>query len=44
LVTAIPSLERTGWVLAFASFTQSTHWIPTGATRWHSGQVGRPQR
>jgi hypothetical protein len=26
------------------SFTQSTHWTPTAADRWHSGQVGRPQR
>ena len=27
-----------------ASRTQSTHWIPTGAGRWHSGQAGRPHR
>ena len=26
------------------SRTQSTHWTPTAAGRWHSGQVGRPQR
>ena len=24
--------------------TQSTHWMPTAAGRWHCGQVGRPQR
>jgi hypothetical protein len=27
-----------------ASRTQSTHWMPTAAGRWHSGQAGRPQR
>ncbi|GAA1722971.1 hypothetical protein GCM10009809_18520 [Isoptericola hypogeus] len=27
-----------------ACATQSTHWIPTAAGRWHSGHVGRPQR
>jgi alkylated DNA nucleotide flippase Atl1 len=26
------------------SLTQSTHWMPTAAGRWQSGQVGRPQR
>src|SRR5688572_3157385 len=26
------------------SFTQSTHWTPTAAGRWHSGQTGRSQR
>ena len=26
------------------SRTQSTHCTPTAAARWHSGQVGRPQR
>ena len=26
------------------SATQSTHWMPTAAGRWHSGQVGRMHR
>ncbi|GAA3326952.1 hypothetical protein GCM10017711_28740 [Paeniglutamicibacter sulfureus] len=27
-----------------ASRTQSTHWVPTAAVTWHSGQAGRKQR
>jgi hypothetical protein len=34
---------RTG-ALAACSRTQSTHWKPTGAGRWHSAQAGRPHR
>ena len=30
--------------VAACCLTQSTHCTPTAAGRWHSGQVGRPQR
>ncbi|HMT31712.1 MAG TPA: hypothetical protein PKC73_01450 [Dermatophilaceae bacterium] len=39
-----PRTERWRGILAAAAATQSTHWMPTGAGRWHSGQVGRWQR
>ena len=43
-VAAPPNTVRV-WRIVFApSRTQSTHWMPTAAGRWHSGQVGRPQR
>ncbi|MCG2797767.1 MAG: hypothetical protein L6367_04415 [Cellulomonas sp.] len=38
-----PNAAR-GAVARDAAATQSTHWMPTGAGRWHWGQVGRPQR
>jgi hypothetical protein len=31
-------------MVAACSRTQSTHWIPTAAARWQSGQVGRSHR
>ena len=42
--TAPPKTVRTCRVCFEASRTQSTHWMPTAAGRWHSGQTGRSQR
>ncbi len=43
-VTEPPKTVR-AWRTVFApSATQSTHWMPTAAGRWHSGQVGRMHR
>ncbi|GIG26760.1 hypothetical protein Cde04nite_30040 [Cellulomonas denverensis] len=39
-----PKIVRLAGVRAAASRTQSTHWTPTAAGRWHSGQVGRLHR
>jgi hypothetical protein len=42
---AEPPKTVRAWRTVFApSRTQSTHWIPTGAGRWQSGQAGRPHR
>jgi len=43
-VTAPPKTVRTCRTVFAPSATQSTHWMPTAAGRWHSGQVGRMQR
>ena len=43
-VTAPPKTVRTWRTLRAPSATQSTHWMPTAAGRWHSGHVGRPHR
>ncbi|MFI2104510.1 hypothetical protein ACH436_14535 [Isoptericola sp. NPDC019693] len=42
--TVPPKIVRALGIARDASLTQSTHWIPTAAGRWHSGHVGRPQR
>ncbi|MEG3614056.1 hypothetical protein [Isoptericola haloaureus] len=42
--TVAPKTVRALRVLRCALATQSTHWTPTAAGRWHSGQAGRPQR
>ena len=39
-----PKGVRTARVVRACSRTQSTHWTPTAACRWHSGQVGRSHR
>lgn len=39
-----PKTVATVGVARAASRTQSTHWMPTAAGRWHSGQAGRPHR
>jgi hypothetical protein len=44
LPTRPPKTVVVARVVAAWAFTQSTHWTPTAADRWHSGQVGRPQR
>ena len=43
-VAAPPKTVRTWRTLRAPSATQSTHWMPTAAGRWHSGQVGRLHR
>ncbi|WP_307858081.1 hypothetical protein [Cellulomonas fulva] len=42
--TTPPNRVLTDRVPRAASRTQSTHWMPTAAGRWQSGQAGRPQR
>ena len=42
--TAAPNCVRGARTERWPSLTQSTHCTPTAAGRWHSGQVGRPQR
>ena len=44
VVTVAPNWVRGARMPFWPSRTQSTHWTPTAAGRWHSGQVGRPQR
>src|SRR5690606_18912520 len=39
-----PNAVRCAGACRAASRTQSTHWTPTAAGRWHSGHAGRPQR
>src|SRR6478735_628537 len=39
-----PSAVRCVGAWRAASRTQSTHWTPTAAGRWHSGHAGRPHR
>ncbi len=43
-VTAPPKTVRPWRTVFRPSATQSTHWMPTAAGRWHSGQAGRMQR
>ncbi len=43
-VTEPPKTVRACRTVFAPSATQSTHWMPTAAGRWHSGQVGRMQR